>query len=129
MITFSNPMGAPQPATLYSQAALVEGPGRRLVISGQVGLTAEGVIVEGGEAQLAQAFANLLAILAAHDMGPAQVVKLSVFLTQTSLIGPWRVAREAVMQGHAPTSTLLIVAGLADPRFLIEVEAEAFAAA
>jgi len=129
MITFSNPSGAPQPATAYSQAALVEGPGRRLVISGQVGLTAEGVVVEGGEAQLRQAFANLLAILAAHGMGPAHIVKLSVFLTETSLIGPWRAAREAVLEGHAPTSTLLIVAGLADSRFLIEVEAEAFAAA
>jgi hypothetical protein len=28
---------------------------------------------------------------------------------------------------HAPTSTLLLVAGLADPRFVFEVEAEAVA--
>ena len=31
------------------------------------------------------------------------------------------------MQGHTPASTLLIVAGLADPRFKVEVEAEAVA--
>jgi enamine deaminase RidA (YjgF/YER057c/UK114 family) len=29
------------------------------------------------------------------------------------------------MAGHAPASTLLFVAGLADPRFVVEVEAEA----
>lgn len=128
MITFSNPDGVRAPASRYSHAALIEGPGRRLVLSGQVGVAPDGSIPESGEAQIAQALANLRALLAAHGMGPADIVKLTVFLTETALIGPWRVGRDAAMQGHAPTSTLLIVAGLADPRFVVEVEAEAFAA-
>lgn len=127
MITFSNPPGVAAPASRYSQAALVEGPGRRLVLSGQVGIAPDGTIPEDGEAQIALALANLRALLEAHGMGPAQIVKMTVFLTETSLIAPWRVARDAAMEGHAPTSTLLIVAGLAHPRFLVEVEAEAFA--
>jgi hypothetical protein len=32
-----------------------------------------------------------------------------------------------VYGGHAPCSTLLFVAGLADPRFVVEIEAEAAA--
>lgn len=129
MINFSNPEGVRAPASRYSHAALVVGPGRRLVLSGQVGIAPDGTIPKTGEGQIEQALANLRTLLAAHGMGPDQIVKLTVFLTETSLIGPWRAARDAAMEGAAPTSTLLIVAGLADPRFVVEVEAEAFATA
>lgn len=127
MISFSNPPGVAAPASRYSHAALIEGPGRRLILSGQVGIAPDGTVPESGQAQIALALNNLRTLLAAHGMGPAQIVKLTVFLTDTSLIAPWRTARDAAMEGHAPTSTLLIVAGLAHPRFLVEVEAEAFA--
>lgn len=124
-ITLSNPPGAPTPASRYSQAALIDGPARRLVISGQIGVTPEGEVLADGDAQAAQALANLGAILAAHGMGPRDVVKVTVFLTDRALLGAWRARRDAFFAGHAPTSTLLFVAGLADPRFLVEVEAEA----
>lgn len=129
MITFSNPEGVRAPASRYSHTALIEGPGRRLVLSGQVGIAPDGAIPESGEAQIIQALANLRTLLAAHGMAPAQIVKLTVFLTEPALIPHWRNLRDAAMEGHAPTSTLLIVAGLADPRFMVEVEAEAFAPA
>ncbi|WP_203072726.1 RidA family protein [Falsiroseomonas ponticola] len=126
-VTFANPDGVHAPGSRYSHAALVEGPGRRLVISGQIGVRPDGSIAAGGEAQIAQALANLGAILAAHGMGPANIVKMGVFLTDRALIGPWRAEREKFLGTLAPTSTLLVVAGLADPRFLFEVEAEAVA--
>ncbi|SFK98173.1 RidA family protein [Falsiroseomonas stagni] len=126
-VTFTNPDGVHAPGSRYSHAALVEGPGRRLVISGQIGVRPDGSIASGGEAQIAQALANLGAILAAHGMGPANIVKMGVFLTDRALIGPWRAEREKFLGTLAPTSTLLVVAGLADPRFVFEVEAEAVA--
>ncbi len=126
-VTFSNPEGVHAPGSRYSHAALVEGPGRRLVISGQIGVRPDGSIASGGEAQVAQALANLGAILAAHGMGPANIVKMGVFLTDRALIGPWWAEREKFLGTLAPTSTLLLVAGLADPRFVFEVEAEAVA--
>lgn len=129
MITFSNPEGMPKPASRYSQAALVEGPGKRLVISGQVGMALDGSVPADGKAQIRQALANLKAVLAAHGMGPVDIVKMTVFLTDTALVGPWRSLRDEAMEGAAPTSTLLIVAGLASPKFLVEVEAEAFLSA
>lgn len=129
MITFSNPKTVRAPAGAYSHAAMMVGPGRRLVLSGQVGIAPDGSTPEEPEAQMAQALANLRALLAAHGMGPAQVVKMTVFLTDPALIGAWRAARTAAMEGAAPASTLLIVAGLADPRWVVEVEAEAFDAA
>jgi 2-iminobutanoate/2-iminopropanoate deaminase len=124
-VTYSNPAGAPQPQSRYSQAALIEGEGRRVVISGQVGLRPDGTPVAAGEDQIDQCLVNLGAVLAAHGMGPANIVKMTVFLTDATLVAAWRRQRDAFMGGHAPTSTLLIVAGLASPDFKVEVEAEA----
>ena len=124
-ISLSNPDGVFPPGSRYSHAALVEGAKRRLVVSGQVGLTLDGHLDHDGEAQIRQALANLGAILSAHGMGPRNVAKVTVFLTDRELIPLWREARDAFFGGHAPASTLLLVAGLADPRFQVEVEAEA----
>lgn len=124
-IQTSNPEGVHKPGSPYSHAALVTGGGPRLVISGQIGMAADGSVPADGPAQIAQALRNLGTILAAHGMGPANLVKITVFLTNVALIKSWREQRNAFMQGHEPASTLLIVAGLADPRFLVEVEAEA----
>lgn len=126
-VTYSNPDGAPKPASRYSQAALIEGEGKRLVISGQVGVAPDGTPVADPVAQIDQALANLGAILAGHGMTPANIVKMTVFLTDTALIGAWRGKRDAFMGGHAATSTLLVVAALASPAFKVEVEAEAVA--
>jgi enamine deaminase RidA (YjgF/YER057c/UK114 family) len=123
-IEFSNPSTVHKPGA-YSHAALVTNPKRRLVISGQVGIAPDGTIVDGAVAQMQQALANLAAVLAAHGMGPANVVKMTAFLTNPSMVGDWRTARGAWIGEHRSTSTLLIVAGLADPKFLMEVEAEA----
>ena len=124
-ISLSNPDGVHTPGSRYSHAALVEGPARRLLVSGQVGLTPDGHIDHDAEAQIGQALANLGAILAAHGMGPRNVAKVTVFLVDRELIPLWREARDAFFDGHAPASTLLLVAGLANPRFLVEIEAEA----
>ncbi len=126
-VSFSNPPGAPVPASRYSQAALVEGPGRRLVISGQIGLRPDGTPVADPVDQIDQALANLRAVLAGHGMAVANLVKITVFLTDPSLIPHWRRLRDAFLGSHAPASTLLIVAGLASPDFVVEVEGEAVA--
>lgn len=126
-VRFDNPAAVHKPGSRYSHAALIEGGGRRLVISGQIGVRPDGSFAEGGEAQVEQALANLGAILAAHGMGPANIAKMGVFLTERALIPAWRARREAFLGTHAPASTLLLVAGLADPRLVFEVEAEAVA--
>jgi enamine deaminase RidA (YjgF/YER057c/UK114 family) len=124
-ISLSNPDGVLTPGSRYSHAALVEGATRRLLVSGQVGLTPDGHLDHDAVAQIEQALANLGAILSAHGMGPRNVAKVTVFLTDRDLVPLWREARDAFFDGHAPASTLLLVAGLANPRFLVEIEAEA----
>lgn len=126
VITTSNPPTVRTPSG-YSHGIVVEGAERRLVISGQVGMALDGSVPNTGEGQIAQAFANLRAVLDANGMGPLNVVKITTFLTDRSLLSSYRAARGAVFSEHAPASTLLFVAGLADPRFMVEIEAEAVA--
>ena len=123
-ITRSNPPTVREPSG-YSMAIEVKGAERRLVISGQVGMAPNGTIPDTGGGQIDQAFANLRAVLEANAMTPANIVKTTVFLTDRSLLGAYRAARAAFMVDHAPASTLLFVAGLVDPRFVVEIEAEA----
>lgn len=126
-ITLVNPPTVHSTGGRYAHGARVEGAARRLVISGQVGIAPDGTVAEGAEAQMHQALANMKAILAAEGMGFADVVKMTVFLTGTEQIPAWRTARAAAMEGAVSASTLLVVSALADPRFLMEVEAEAVA--
>ena len=126
VITSSNPPAVRAP-TGYSHGILMEGAGRRLIISGQVGLAADGSVPTTGEGQVAQAFANLRAVLDANGMTVTNVVKTTVFLTDRALLSAFRAARGAVFGDHAPASTLLFISGLADPRFMVEIEAEAVA--
>ncbi|WP_376098519.1 RidA family protein [Roseomonas sp. CCTCC AB2023176] len=122
---FINPPNVHDTAGRYHHAALITGPARRLVLSGQVGTAPDGTILEGVEAQARQIMANIRAILESQGMGLANVAKITAFLTDPSQIPAWRAARTEAFGGAATASTLLIVAGLADPRFLLEVEAEA----
>jgi 2-iminobutanoate/2-iminopropanoate deaminase len=126
VITGSNPSAMRAP-TGYTHTMLIEGEQRRLIISGQVGIAPDGSVPNTGEGQIAQAFANLRAALEANAMGVTNLVKTTVFLTDRSLLASFRAARDSVYGGHAPCSTLLFVAGLADPRFMVEIEGEAVA--
>ena len=123
-IVRSNPDTVRQP-TGYTHAIEIRHPDRRLIVSGQVGMALDGTIPETGGGQIDQAMANLRAVLEANGMGAANIVKTTVFLTDRALIGAYRAARAAFLGEHAPASTLLIVSGLADPKFVVEIEAEA----
>ena len=125
-ITRNNPTTVRAPAG-YTHAIEIRNPERWLVISGQVGMAPDGTLPETGGGQISQALANLRAVLEANDMTVANIVKTTVFLTDRSLLGAYRAARTALLGEHAPASTLLFVAGLADPRFVVEIEAEAVA--
>jgi len=125
-VTRNNPPAVREP-TGYTHAIQITGEVRRLLISGQVGIALDGTVPSTGEGQVAQAFANLRAVLTANEMTVQNIVKTTVFLTDRGLLPAFRSARSAVFGDHAPASTLLFVVGLADPRLVVEIEAEAVA--
>jgi enamine deaminase RidA (YjgF/YER057c/UK114 family) len=53
------------------------------------------------------------------------LVKLTAFVTDPKAIGTFRTSRDAFLKEHRPASTFLVVAGLAIPSLVVEVEAEA----
>jgi enamine deaminase RidA (YjgF/YER057c/UK114 family) len=122
---FINPSGIAAPASNYSQGVVVPGNARRLIVSGQIGMTKDGKVAEGLEAQLRQTWSNLLAVLEAGGMAVTDLVKITSFVLDPKAVALTRQIRDEVMQGHRPASTFLVVAGLAMPSLLCEIEAEA----
>lgn len=125
-ITRTNPSAVRAP-TGYSHSVSIRNIERLIAISGQVGVALDGSVPADGEGQIKQAFANLKAVLEAQGLTTANVIKTTVFLTDRALIDPYRAARSKVFTSDLPASTLLFVAGLADPRWVVEIEAEAAA--
>lgn len=119
-----NPSDFPEPQSNYSQGIVHDVGTERLVISGQVGVRADGSIAEGLEAQMQQTWDNFLAVLRAAGFDKADVVKVTLFTTIPAL-QEFRRGREMALSGCAPAATYVQVVGLADPGFLVEIEGEA----
>ena len=122
-----NPPSLHPPFSGYSLAIEVSGAERWLQVSGQVGVKKDGSIPPGAEGQMEECWANIFAILNSAGMEKGNLLKVTGFLTRADDIGLYRQVRDRLMEGHAPASTLVIVAGLADPGWLVEIEAVAAA--
>ena len=117
-----NPPGAPDPHSRYSH--LVKA-GHMVFIAGQVGANAEGNVVGEGDitTQAWQVYANLKTAVEAAGGTAANIVKTTTYIVDRDLVPGMRAARDEFFGGVLPTTTLLIVAGLARPELLIEVDA------
>lgn len=119
-----NPHGVHPPQAAYNHTMAINPGARWLVISGQLGIDTQGQVAAGALAQTEQIFANIQACLRAHGMDKRDLVKLTTYLTDARFVPEMRRARDAFFGDMTPpTSTLLIVAGLADPDYLVEIEA------
>ncbi|RHW17348.1 RidA family protein [Sphingomonas gilva] len=97
--------------------------GNLVFTSGQLARGADGAIVAGGiEAQAKQVMANLAEVLADNGCTPADVVKVTAWLTDASYGAAFNAAyREVFGEPYPARST--VVSGLLAPDALIEVEA------
>lgn len=125
--TIRDPKDISPPLGRYSHGVEVAPNARWLYISGQVGISPDGVYADGIEAQSEQAWRNLEAILAEAGMGLEDLVRINAFITDSRFVAGFREGRDKVLGADVPppASTLLVVTALADPRMLIEVEAVA----
>jgi 2-iminobutanoate/2-iminopropanoate deaminase len=121
-----NAADAPAPAGQYAQAIEVTGATRTLYLSGQVGVAADGSIPETAEAQAALAWRNLQAQLRAAGMEIENLVKITTIVRDPSDVAAARAGRATVLGTHRPASTL-IVGGLSNPAWKVEVEGIAVA--
>lgn len=108
----------------FSQGVLIEGGGGLLVVGGQNGTDANDDVVEGGLGeQTAQAYRNVLAVLAAVGASQADVAKLTIYVVAGEDIFAGFAAAQEVWGQHATAITVLQVSGLARPECLVEVDA------
>jgi enamine deaminase RidA (YjgF/YER057c/UK114 family) len=116
----------------YSQIVEITA-GRILFIAGQTAVDADGNVVGKNDfaAQAEQVFKNLSIALRARGCTAANLVKLTVFLTDMSNLPRYREARNrffaTVTPPAAPAVTLIEVSKLYGPDFMIEIEAIAAA--
>ncbi|MFJ8044303.1 RidA family protein [Kitasatospora sp. NPDC096147] len=112
------------PSPRYSH--VVSATGRQVYVAGQVPLDEQGRLVGEGDAlaQARQVFANIGRCLAAAGAGFADLVKLTVFVTDIAHLAAVRTAwDEHLDPEHAPASSAVQVAALIRPELLLEIEA------
>ena len=125
MLMHLNPPTVVKPFSRYSQAVEAPANCRWLHISGQVGATPDGTILKGFEAQAKQCWVNIAAILTVAGMGVEDLVKANIFVTSTEVVAASRKIRDEALKGAEPASTYLVVAALAHPDLVVEIEAVA----
>ncbi|HTR76523.1 MAG TPA: RidA family protein [Gemmatimonadaceae bacterium] len=127
-MTSVHPPGWPRPRG-YANGTMARG--RVVCVAGQVGWnpTTERIETDDLAAQAGQALRNVIAVLGAAGATPADVVRLTWYVTDGAEYIASRVrlgeAYRAAMGAHYPAMSVVVVAGLIEPRAKVEIEATA----
>lgn len=111
----------------FSQAWRVDGAQSIVFLAGQAPISADGQLVGEGdfEAQARQVFENLGTVLEQSGASFESVVKLVVYMTDTSRLPDFARLKADYITGPQPASTAIGVASLALAGMMIEVDATA----
>ena len=125
-----NRINPPELGTPPGYSQVVEVSANRIIfIAGQTALDRDGNLIGKNDfaGQAMQVFRNLAIALQASGCTAANLVKLTVFLTDMGDLGLYREARSrffaSVTPPAAPAVTLVEVSKLYGPDFMIEIEA------
>ena len=121
-----NASDAVQPTGGYPQAVEVVGASRLLFVSGQIPVRADGTLPKEFKDQARLAWANVEAQLRAAGMSLDNLVKVTIFLSDRAYNLDNREVRRAVL-GERPVALTVIITGIFDPAWLLEIEAVAAA--
>ncbi len=99
--------------------------GNLAFIAGQAATDSSGAVIGVGdvEAQVAQVYEKIKTALASVGADLSSLVKTTTYLTRAEDIEGARRARAKHISTDLPASTLLVVTRLANPDYLIEIEA------
>ena len=116
------PKSLSDPRPRYSQGILAEG-GKLLFVAGQTASDKDGNIVGKGdiEAQTHQVFKNIIAVLDEAGGSLDNLVMTTTYITDRKYREGYNRVRMQYYKTNSPTSTLVIITGLAHPDYLIEI--------
>ncbi len=122
--TAISPKGLHKPPT-YSQVVKA---GQTVYLSGQTATDSQGNLVGKGdiEAQTVQVCENLKAALTAVGATFDNLVKVTVYITDIEHMPKMAEVRRRYYREPYPASTLLVISSLAQPDYLLEIDAIAF---
>jgi len=123
--TTSNPPQVPLPIRGYYSSCVRVGAGALLFISGQLGTDVDGKLVSIHDvaAQAAQALRNIELLLQAHGASMADVVKVTVYVTDIDYLDLIAPARLKYFSSAGPASAIVEVSRLAVAGAKVEIEA------
>jgi len=103
--------------------------GETIFLAGQIGWDAQGQFADGMAAQVDQALANIVMLLAEAGAEPRHLVRLTWFVTDLAAYRATQPAIGAayrrVIGKHFPTMSVIGVSQLVEPAALVEIEATA----
>lgn len=107
---------------MYSHAVRA---GNLLFVAGQVARDRDNALVgkDDIETQARQVYANLRSVLREAGSDLDGIVAMTTYLTSRDSRAGFRKVRDEVFVTPAPANTLVFVSGLAEPEYLIEVQA------
>jgi enamine deaminase RidA (YjgF/YER057c/UK114 family) len=115
--------GSPfEPTIGFSRAVRV---GDRVVVSGTAPVWPDGSCPDDAGVQARRCLEIIGAALAEAGAGPADVIRTRMFLTSSGDADAVGAAHGEVFGEHRPAATMVVVAALLDPRWRVEIEAEA----
>lgn len=115
--------GSPYEPTIgFSRAVRV---GNRVLVSGTAPVWPDGSCPDDVEAQAERCLEIILTALAEAGATTADVVRTRMFLTDAADADAVGRAHGAVFGEVRPAATMVVVAALLDPRWKVEIEAEA----
>ena len=123
MIRVSTPDGVAPPIGCYSHLAVIPAGTDLLYLAGQVGMMPDGSVPDDATAQYIQALRNILAILASEGCDARHIAKLNTFLVEPLDLAKIGEVRLSLLGGAVSPATLVYVPRLANPQFLVEIEA------
>jgi enamine deaminase RidA (YjgF/YER057c/UK114 family) len=109
----------------FSQAVKLTEPREWLVCSGQTAMGPDGSLPASSDVgkQVQVALNNLVAVLAAGGMTPANIVRSTIYTTDVdAIIGVLAPAAQRILGSSLPASTLIGVSRLAFPELKVEIE-------
>ncbi|MGE0628405.1 MAG: RidA family protein [Hyphomicrobiaceae bacterium] len=129
-VTYLNPKSAPPPG-MYSHVAIAE-PGRIAYIAGQTSVDMNGKPVGAGDmaAQIKTVFGNMERILKELGCDFSDVLQYTTYIVGGERREAWQKSRKDLFQtlypggpGTYPPNTLLVIDGLANPDYVLEISA------
>jgi enamine deaminase RidA (YjgF/YER057c/UK114 family) len=109
----------------YSHVVTAEGAQKLVFCAGQVAADVDGTVLppDDFDAQAKMVMANLTTALAAGGAKLSDVTKITIYICSPHDVPKARRLLQTYFAGHPPGSTLCILRGLANPNFLLEIEA------